>query len=223
MRSRRRPHRAALLGSIAEEVCRIAPCPVLVTHSDERALVDGTTRQLRLDRVLVAQDFSDDSELAVRYGVALATTLGGRVDLLHVLPRNGPDQSDGQWSPDAAEQAYHRAAHLLRESVAADPTVDAAIAHAVRWGKPYAEILSYAHEQAVDLVCMGAKGAGQGMWSLFGSNVDRVLRQAPCPLLIVRPLKPSGVAEREVTHSANDRECSDPRPHAQSARRAQSS
>src|SRR5262245_55441166 len=42
MRSRRRPHRAALLGSTAESVCRSAPCPVLVTHNDEReSLRDG--------------------------------------------------------------------------------------------------------------------------------------------------------------------------------------
>jgi len=29
------------------------------------------------------------------------------------------------------------------------------------------------------------------MRALFGSNVDRVLRQAPCPVLVARPLKPS--------------------------------
>ena len=40
MRSRRRPHRAAVLGSTAESVCRNAPCPVLVTHTDERECVD---------------------------------------------------------------------------------------------------------------------------------------------------------------------------------------
>src|SRR5256885_5257311 len=64
MRSRRRPHRAALLGSTAEAVCRIAPCPVLVTHSPEREWVGLTTGELDLRRVLVAYDFSDDAERA---------------------------------------------------------------------------------------------------------------------------------------------------------------
>ena len=41
MRSRRRPHRAALLGSTAESVSRVAPCPVLVMHNDERDWVNG--------------------------------------------------------------------------------------------------------------------------------------------------------------------------------------
>jgi len=41
MRSRRRPHRAALLGSTAESVCRSAPCPVLVMHNDEQEFVSN--------------------------------------------------------------------------------------------------------------------------------------------------------------------------------------
>src|SRR5215471_17835946 len=63
MRSRRRPHRAALLGSTAESVCRTAPCPVLVTHSDEREWIAG--REVSLKRVLVAYDFSDYAEIAL--------------------------------------------------------------------------------------------------------------------------------------------------------------
>src|SRR5688572_6343317 len=44
MRSRRRPHRAALLGSTAETVCRNAPCPVLVMHDDEREWIANGSR-----------------------------------------------------------------------------------------------------------------------------------------------------------------------------------
>jgi nucleotide-binding universal stress UspA family protein len=41
---------------------------------------------------------------------------------------------------------------------------------------------------------MGTHGAGFGMWALFGSNADRVLRQAPCPVLVARPLRPATFA-----------------------------
>src|SRR5215831_7432639 len=54
MRSRRRPHRAALLGSTAESVSRTAPCPVLVIHSDERDWVMDSETKIELKRVLVA-------------------------------------------------------------------------------------------------------------------------------------------------------------------------
>src|SRR5215510_12978564 len=64
MRSRRRPHRAALLGSTAESVSRTAPCPVLVIHSDERDWVMDSEK-MEIRRVLVAYDFSDYSELAL--------------------------------------------------------------------------------------------------------------------------------------------------------------
>jgi nucleotide-binding universal stress UspA family protein len=52
-------------------------------------------------------------------------------------------------------------------------------------------VLAYAEEQKIDLICVGASGTGFGMRALFGSNSDRVLRQAPCPVLIARPLRPA--------------------------------
>jgi len=61
------------------------------------------------------------------------------------------------------------------------------VKQAVKEGKPYREILAYAEEQEIDLICMGVRGAGFGMRALFGSNTDRVPRQAPCPVLIARP------------------------------------
>src|SRR5256714_9839459 len=58
MRSRRRPHRAALLGSVAESVSRTAPCPVMVVHSDERDWIDGAGREIGLRRGLGGVSFS---------------------------------------------------------------------------------------------------------------------------------------------------------------------
>ncbi len=51
------------------------------------------------------------------------------------------------------------------------------IKHAVREGRAYREVLHYAEQNEIDLICLGAHGAGFGMQALFGSNVDRVLRQ----------------------------------------------
>ena len=65
-------------------------------------------------------------------------------------------------------------------------------------GQPYREIIHYAEENEIDLVCIGAQGAGFGILALFGSNVDRVLRQAPCPVLVARPRSSNRLTEREV-------------------------
>jgi nucleotide-binding universal stress UspA family protein len=54
----------------------------------------------------------------------------------------------------------------------------------VRCGKVYEEILAYAKEHEIDLICMGASGIEWTMGKLLGSNVDRVLREALCPVLV---------------------------------------
>jgi nucleotide-binding universal stress UspA family protein len=201
MCSRRRPHRAALLGSTTEAVARIAPCPVFVTHPQEREWISKTDGAINLRRVLVAYDFSDDAELALRYALSLAEEYQAEVHLLHVLSKPVQDGPEIAWLPASTEGAYQQAARRLQKAVPADAHLCCRIVHSVRWGKPYRETLAYAAEQEIDLICMGAKGAGFGMSALFGSNVDRVLRQAPCPTLITRPLKPATAqAQAAVAH-----------------------
>jgi nucleotide-binding universal stress UspA family protein len=186
MRSRRRPYTAALLGSTAESVCRTAPCPVLVTHSEEREWVNTTSGKINLKRILVAHDFSDYSELSLSYALSLAQEYQTELHLLHILPVN----LQNTWYP-MSDSAIHRITLRLQRAVPAESQLWCKHIQAVREGKPYQEILSYAEENEIDLVCMGAHGTEFGKWALFGSNADRVLRQARCPVFIARPLKPT--------------------------------
>ena len=190
MCSRRRPLRAALLGSTAESVYRTAPCPVLITHPDESERAGAATGPLSLRRVLVAHDFSDCSELALRLALSLAQEHRAELHLLHVLAPPPLGEPELAWSQATVEGSYHKAARGLKEAVPGEAYLRSEVETAVRWGKPYREVLAYAKEQDIDLVCMGAHGAGFGMQALVGSNVDRVLRQSPCPVLVARPLKP---------------------------------
>jgi nucleotide-binding universal stress UspA family protein len=190
MRSRRRPHRAAVLGSTAESVCRKAPCPVLVTHPDEREWIEEKSRKIMLKRLLVAYDFSDYSELALNYGLSLAQEHQAELHLLHVLPRGSVNEPELSWYPLGKDTAYHQAARRLQRAIPEETYLWCDIKHAVVEGQPYREILNYAEKHDIDLISLGAHGAGFGMRALFGSNVDRVLRQAPCPVLVARPLRP---------------------------------
>jgi nucleotide-binding universal stress UspA family protein len=189
MRSRRRPHRAALLGSTAESVCRAAPCSVLVTHTDERDWVGESTQEISLKRVLVAYDFSDYSEMALNYALTFAQEYQSELHLLHVLPRFNLSEPEITWYPPGNEGPYHKAARRLQRAVPTEAHLWCRVKHAVSEGQPYREILSYAEKNNIDLICLGAHGTGFGMRTLFGSNVDRVLRQSPCPVLVARPLK----------------------------------
>jgi nucleotide-binding universal stress UspA family protein len=194
MRSRRRPAAAAFLGSVAETVCHFAPCPVLVTHPGEREWVGRTTGEIDLRRILVAHDFSADSELALQMAVSLAQEYQTELHLLHVLPDEfrPPFERDVSDSAAETEFEFQRAAEALR-GVIPDNDVDlwCKVVKAVRSGRPYREILRYAEEKEIDLICMGVRGAGVALGAMFGSNADRVLRQSPCPTLIARPLGPA--------------------------------
>lgn len=193
MRSRRRPYAAALLGSTAESICRMAPCPVMVTHPYERSWVNSNTGEIALKRLLVAYDFSDYAELSLSYALSLAQEYQSELHLLFVAPV----RPESMWYP-ANESEFHKIVRRLQYVVPADVHLWCDIKYSVREGHPYREVLDYADENKIDLVCMGAHGAGFGKWALFGSNVDRVLRQAACPVFIARSLKPAINAVSEV-------------------------
>ena len=192
MRSRRRPYAAALLGSTAESVCRTAPCPVLVTHRHEQEWTCLPTGEIGMQRVLVAYDFSSDSELALSYALSLVQEYQAELHMLHVLPPQAkPDTPEIAFLPFGVGTSFNTIASRLSLAVPDEAHKWCKLKPAVREGQPYRETLAYAEEQNIDLICMGASGTGFGMRALFGSNADRVLRQAPCPILIARPLKPA--------------------------------
>jgi nucleotide-binding universal stress UspA family protein len=207
MQSRRRPHRAALLGSTAESVCRNAPCPVLVMHNDEREFVNDEL-SVDLKRVLVAYDFSDYSELGLKYALSIAQEHQAEVHVLHVLPPNAVGEPEIAWYPIKGESPYHNAARRLQGVVPAEVHLWCDVRTAISEGHPYREILNYAERNEIDLISVGAHGAGFGMRALFGSNVDRVLRQAPCPVLVARPLRPKVFTNEEKNISETTRAAS---------------
>ena len=197
MRSRRRPRAAVLLGSTAETVSRSAPCPLLVTHPNEREWVDVSTSEIDLDRVLVAHDFSPDSELALSYAISLAQEYQAEVHLLHVISEGRQDEPEVAWTQVGVESLYKDVARRLQEAVPKEASLWCNVVNAVRRGRTAEEILAYAKEKEIDIVCMGASGAGFRLGALLGSTVDRVLRRAPCPVFVARPI--AGGASTELS------------------------
>jgi nucleotide-binding universal stress UspA family protein len=118
--------------------------------------------------ILCPTDLTPESDAALRYAVALAVRYEAKLTVCHCAEATSPDD-------EAARETFGK-------------RVDFCVRR-----QPYREILSYAEENEIDLICMGVHGAGFAMRALFGSNTDRVLRQAPCPTLIARPLKPASV------------------------------
>ena len=186
MRSRRRPRAAILLGSTAETVCRNAPCPVLVTHPREREWVSMSTGEIDLNRVLIAHDFSHNSETAMNFGISLAQQYQAQVHLIHVLDSEGHEEPELAWSSSSTGNAYTFTARKLQDALPKEVHLWCEFINVVRCGKVHEKILAYAKEHEIDLICMGVSGSDWVIDKLIGSNVDRVLREAPCPVLISR-------------------------------------
>jgi nucleotide-binding universal stress UspA family protein len=188
MSSRRRPYAAALLGSTTEAVARTAPCPVLVTRLEGARHSASAIRNIDFKKLLVASDFSSDSELALSYGLSLAQEYQSELHLLHVMTDSKTKEAEIAWTTQTAEGPYHEAARHLHQSVPAETHLWCEVTHVVREGRAYREIVSYAVEHEIDLICIGAHGQGFRFGTPFGSNTDRVLRESPCPVLVARPL-----------------------------------
>jgi nucleotide-binding universal stress UspA family protein len=192
MRSRRRPHAAALLGSTGETVSRTAPCPVLVTRPSEREWVGLTTNEIDLRRLLVAYDSSPDADIALNYGFSLAQEYQAEIHLLHVISDvEKTEEPEVAWSSAERQSSYEIAASRLQRAIPKEVFLWCNIVTGVRCGQPPNEIVAYAKEHEIDLICMGASGARFNLDKVFGSTVDRVLRHAPCPVFVARPIKPA--------------------------------
>ena len=146
----------------------------------------------------MAYDFSDYSELALNSALTFAQEYQAELHLLHVVAPFTLNEPEISWYPLGKEGSYHKAARRLQKAIPAEAHFWCQVKHTVSEGQAYREILTYAERNQIDLICLGAHGAGFGMRALFGSNVDRVLRQAPCPVLVARPLKPTTTFSAEA-------------------------
>ncbi len=146
-----------------------------------------------IERVLVPVDFAECSDAAVLYALDLAAKYGAAVEFIHVfeLPphatREAMVSAPDQPTQTMADYLRGRAQSLLDELVEHhDRGEETAHAQHLMEGHPDQAIISRATEMGADLIVMGTHGhAGSLKHRLVGSVVDRVLRQAPCPVLVV--------------------------------------
>ncbi|MDX1530205.1 MAG: universal stress protein [Rhodothermales bacterium] len=180
-----------LLGSVAEEVVRQAPCDVVVTHEGGR---DGC----RLRRIVVPVDFSAASLRMLEQAKALAARHDGEVDLVHVfeepvLPVLWPGPGVVQ---DLLPKLRDRATVELERLRARAGGPDVPVRAVLEIGHAAAGVLDHAAATGADLIVMASHGyRGLGRF-LLGSVAERVVREAPCPVYVHR-MEPGEEAEAE--------------------------
>lgn len=82
--------------------------------------------------------------------------------MLHVLPPPVVGQPEIAWV-NHTDTPYHQASRRLQDAVPAETHLWSSVKHAVQYGQPYAEILNYADNNEIDLIALGAHGAGFGI------------------------------------------------------------
>ena len=142
-----------------------------------------------LKRILVPTDFSETAAGAMNYAKALAEAFGGSLHVLHVLedPLPGWKPAGHVASVPAIRQNMEQDAAVQISKVLTDPEREKFRAELVTlWGSPFVEIIGYAKSHEIDLIVMGTHGHGPIAHLLLGSVAERVVRNAPCPVLTVR-------------------------------------
>lgn len=193
-----------LIGSVAEKVVRTAPCPVLTVR---RALRGPG---VRFRRILVPTDFSDPSEGALDCARVMAGRFGASIHLLHVLEDlrvEGPLGAEVfvSESPETRSARLKDARERLAYRLMPQDRTERQATCEVIFGHCAGAIAEYAEDNGFDLIVMGTHGRTGLRRVIMGSVAERVVRNAPCPVLTTRTLcgdfEPAAITPPEMRES----------------------
>ena len=139
--------------------------------------------------ILLTTDFSDTAATAVEPALVLARRFGARLVLTFVEEDRLPPlvvEYMAVGVEDVLSQQVDRARTRLEEFAAARlPDVDD-LELVIGVGTPHVEIVRLAEQKHADLVVIATHGRGFISHAILGSTAERVLRRAPCPVLVIR-------------------------------------
>ncbi len=181
----RRGLKHLLLGSVAEEVVRRAPCPVMtIRYQEELRPVD------RFESILVPIDFSGYSRISLIHARELAQIYGARLHLLHVIEDiaiHPAFYNAGVFSiKDLRPNIEDEARELLQKFFKTTPGPEVEADFFVVYGRATREIPRFAEEHNSDLIIMSTHGLTGLEHILIGSVTEKVVRYAPCPVLTLK-------------------------------------
>lgn len=154
-----------------------------------RSVLDGPERlPFVLKKILVPHDFSPPSQKAFKYAYRFAKAFGSRITLLHVLePAASRRFIERPGAPAVSEKELASAEkNLLVLLSSAEVGGLKKTQSALRTGIASHEIVEAAKELDVDLIVIATHGYTGWKHFCIGSTAERVVRAAPCPVLVVR-------------------------------------
>jgi universal stress protein A len=165
----------------------LTAAPVFALPAGRRGIGEPTAGGIKVKTIIVPIDFSSESKKALRYASTLAAGCGAVIRLVHVVEPGSfvNDLANVAVIRDDKEVAQDAAARL--QCLAQDELEELIPVQAeVRIGKPHHEICSMAKTLGADLIVIATHGYTGLKHALLGSTAERVVRHAPCPVLVVR-------------------------------------
>ena len=181
----------ALWGSTAEEIIAEAPCPVLTIRPPQHDFVEhrGNHSEIHLNRILLATNFRPSSAAATQVAHQLANRTGAELHAVYVI--GDYIEQISVMFPESGLNALSHLRKYVQEKMALlrGEGGPPAISH-IAEGRPYEEIVTLAAEKEADLIIIGTNVHASlfGGTPVLGSEIERVVRNSPCPVLCV----PSG-------------------------------
>jgi len=170
-----------LLGSVAETIFRLAPCPVLTVGP--HAQIDPD-RPAELKRILCAASFSKASTQAAAYAISLAQENQAHLDMLHVIEPPKTGELVDAHNLKAGSERRLRALIPDDADLWCEPNILAEV------GDPVEQILAMAKAHRVDVIVLGIRSAEEGALGaathLPWAIAHKVICGAACPVLTVR-------------------------------------
>ena len=173
-----------LLGSVSRKLMFTLQVPFLIVPGSlpvERLALHRT------ESIMIACDFSQDSDSAVEMGLAFARSFEAKLTLATVIEQGQLDQIltvDPQKDRAIANRLVDELTKRLQDLVPDDlkPLSEAVVLA----GHPHDELNKYAILNHVDLIVMGVHGRGFIENLMVGSTTDRLVRLGQFPVLAVR-------------------------------------
>jgi nucleotide-binding universal stress UspA family protein len=142
---------------------------------------------IHVRKILYPTDFSSYSTQAYFHAVGLAEAYRASLSVAYVFTPG----RDGQTPADAS--FWRGQLESVRPS---NPKIP--VTHVFLDGDPAAELVRYAGDAGIDLIVMGTHGRTGVERLLMGSVAEKVMRDAPCSVLVVK--LPKGLSSAERPH-----------------------
>lgn len=158
-----------------------------------------------MKKILVPTDFSQRAEEALDFAMQFAEKVKGEIVLMHVLDfPSGSFNTTGEMNTMDPEIIFHgefiKGVHNRLEEIKS--SLNKEVETKIKYGNPYVSISKEIAEEKVDYIIMGSDGAS-GLTEVFiGSVAEKVIRNAECPVIVVKG--PSSLNEMKSIVFATD-------------------